>query len=82
MSTKKAAGGRANQGTPRKGRRLGLKKYSGEKVIAGNIIIRQAGSTFHAGLGALMGKDFTIHALKSGKVNFRILHNRKLVEVI
>ena len=51
-------------------RRLGVKKYGGETVIAGNIIMRQKGTRFHAGEGTMLANDFTIMALKSGKVAF------------
>lgn len=74
--------GRAGQGTPRKGRRLGLKASGGEAVISGNIVLRQIGSTFHSGKGTKMSKDFTIFAIKDGKVNFKVLKSRKIVEVI
>jgi len=82
MSTKKAAGGRANQGTPRKGRRLGIKLFGGEKVKTGQIIVRQIGSTFHCGKGVKKGRDFTLFAVKDGKINFRILNQKKIIEVV
>jgi large subunit ribosomal protein L27 len=81
MAHTKAAG-RARQGTPRKGPRLGVKIFGGAKVENGQIIIRQRGSTFHPALGTKMGRDFTIFATKGGKVNFRTLNGKKLVEVI
>ena len=52
------------------GRRLGVKKYGGEKVIPGNIIIRQRGTKVHPGTGVGMGKDHTIFALVEGVVKF------------
>lgn len=82
MATKKAAGGRAHQGTPRKGRRLGIKISGGSLVKTGQIIVRQAGSTFHPGKFVQMGRDYTLFALKDGKVNFRNLMGRKIVEVV
>ncbi len=82
MSTKKAAGGRANQGTPRKGRRLGVKLFAGEKVKLGQIIVRQIGSSFHSGKGVKRGRDFTLFATKDGKVNFKFLNQKKIVEVV
>ena len=48
----------------------GVKKYGGESVITGNIIVRQKGTKFHAGEGVGMGKDFTLFALRDGKVKF------------
>jgi len=81
MAHTKSAG-RARQGTPRKGRRLGVKIIGGQLVKPGQIILRQAGSSFHPATGAQMGRDFTIFALKEGKVSFRTLNGRKIVEVI
>lgn len=62
-------------------KRLGVKLYGGQKAIAGNILIRQRGSKFHPGKNVGMGKDYTLYALDSGIVHFRILHGKKLVEV-
>jgi len=76
------AGGRARQGTPRKGRRLGVKASTGQPVRTGNIIVRQRGSTFLPGTGVRMGRDYTLFALKDGQVNFRTLKGRKMVEVV
>lgn len=53
------------------GKRLGVKKFEGESVKAGNIIIRQRGSVYHPGKNAYMSKDFTIHAKTDGIVKFR-----------
>ena len=52
------------------GKRRGIKKYGGEKVISGNIIARQKGTKFHPGNGTRMGKDFTIYSVKEGSVQF------------
>ena len=60
---------------------LGVKLYAGEKAIPGNIIIRQRGKKFRAGIGVSMGKDFTLFAVKTGKVAFRTLRGKQLVEV-
>lgn len=76
------AGGKARQGTPRKGRRLGVKTFTGHAVKSGDIIVRQAGSSFHPAGGTKMGRDFTIFSMKTGKVNFRVLKGRRIVEVI
>lgn len=54
-----------------KAKRLGVKVFEGQKVIPGNIIIRQKGTKFHPGEGVSMGSDFTIFAVKEGKVNFK-----------
>lgn len=73
--------GRARQGTPRKGKRLGVKIYKGQPVKAGQIIVRQRGSTFLPGKGTSLGRDYTLFALKSGVVNFKTYKGRKVVEV-
>ena len=67
----KKAGGSTRNGRDSAGRRLGVKKYGGEKVIPGNIIIRQRGTKFHPGRNVSMGKDHTIFAISEGYVNFR-----------
>lgn len=76
------AGAKLNKSVPRPGQRLGVKIYGGETVNSGNIIIRQVGSSLHSGEGTRMGKDFTIYAVKQGKVNFRKLNGKNYLEVI
>ncbi|MBN08610.1 MAG: 50S ribosomal protein L27 [Rhodospirillaceae bacterium] len=66
----KKAGGSSRNGRDTAGRRLGVKKFGGEAVIAGNIIIRQRGTKYHPGPNVGMGKDHTIFALTEGKVRF------------
>jgi large subunit ribosomal protein L27 len=67
----KKAGGSSRNGRDSAGRRLGVKKYGGEVVLAGNIIIRQRGTKWHPGDNVGMGKDHTLFALKDGNVAFR-----------
>ena len=67
----KKAGGSSRTGRDSEGRRLGVKKFGGEAVIPGNIIIRQRGTKWHPGLNVGMGKDHTIFATSEGKVAFR-----------
>ena len=67
----KKAGGSSRNGRDTAGRRLGVKKFGGEAVIAGNIIIRQRGTKWHPGAGVGLGKDHTILALVDGAVSFR-----------
>ena len=74
----KKAGGSSNNGRDSVGRRLGVKKFGGEKVIVGNIIIRQRGTKWHPGEGVGMGKDHTIFALRDGNVSFRTRRNGKV----
>lgn len=69
------------QGTSRNGRdsnskRLGVKKFGGEAVIPGNIILRQRGTRYHPGAGVGMGRDHTLFALVAGKVSFDKLHRK------
>jgi large subunit ribosomal protein L27 len=66
----KKAGGSSRNGRDSAGRRLGIKNYGGEIVLAGNILARQRGTTWHAGRNVGMGKDHTLFALKDGKVQF------------
>ena len=67
----KKAGGSSRNGRDSAGRRLGVKKFGGEAVIAGNIIVRQRGTKVHPGINVGMGKDHTLFALTDGKVAFR-----------
>jgi large subunit ribosomal protein L27 len=82
MAHKKAAGS-TNNGRDSNPKMYGVKKYGGEDVIPGNIIVRQCGSKFHAGKGVGKGKDFTLFALKEGKVKFSWYNKKKkIVSVI
>lgn len=69
MAHKKGQGSTSN-GRDSNGQRRGVKRYGGEKVISGNIIVRQVGSKFLAGRGVGMGKDYTIFAVTEGVVKF------------
>ncbi len=66
----KKAGGSSRNGRDSAGRRLGVKKFGGEAVIPGNIIVRQRGTKFHPGTNVGMGRDHTIFATQAGKVTF------------
>ena len=74
MSHKKA-GGSSRNGRDSRGQRLGVKKYGGQSVIAGNILVRQHGTQFHPGTNVGIGGDCTLFALTDGVVQFR--HTRK-----
>ncbi len=63
-------------------KRLGVKLFGGQTVKAGNIIVRQKGTKFHAGKGTGLGKDYTIFAVESGKVEFKKLRGKQYVEVV
>ena len=67
----KKAGGSTRNGRDSAGRRLGLKKFGGQKGIPGNIIVRQRGTKFHPGKNVSIGKDHTIFAVLEGIVSFR-----------
>ena len=67
----KKAGGSSRNGRDTAGRRLGVKKFGAEEVLAGNILVRQRGTKFHAGANVGMGKDHTLFAKADGTVSFK-----------
>lgn len=77
----KKAGGSSRNGRDSDGRRLGVKKFGGEAVLAGNIIVRQRGTKVHAGKNVAMGKDHTLFALTDGHVAFATKWGRACVSV-
>jgi large subunit ribosomal protein L27 len=78
----KKAGGSSRNGRDSAGKRLGVKKFGGEHVIPGNIIIRQRGTKVHPGNGVGLGRDFTIFALVEGQVTFKKRGDRQYVHVL
>ncbi len=80
MATKKA-GGSSSNGRNSAGRRLGIKKFGGEFVISGNIIVRQRGTKFFPGENVGKGRDDTLFSLTDGKVVFSEKKRRKFVSV-
>ncbi|MDR2508075.1 MAG: 50S ribosomal protein L27 [Candidatus Accumulibacter sp.] len=68
----KKAGGSSRNGRESESKRLGVKRYGGEKVLAGNILVRQRGTAFHPGINVGVGKDHTLYALADGLVCFSI----------
>ncbi len=80
MAHKKGAGSSKN-GRDSNSKRLGVKRYGGESVIPGNIILRQRGTKIKPGENVGLGKDFTIYALADGQVTFETRHGRKYVSV-
>ncbi|APE04828.1 MULTISPECIES: 50S ribosomal protein L27 [Alteromonas] len=80
----KKAGGSTKNGRDSESKRLGVKRFGGESVLAGNIIVRQRGTRFHAGDNMGIGKDHTLFALKDGKVQFDVKgpKNRKFVSIV
>ena len=79
----KKAGGSTRNGRDSNPKYLGVKRYGGETVSAGNIIVRQRGTKFHPGKNVGMGRDHTLHALIEGKVKFQTKgpKNRKFVSI-
>jgi large subunit ribosomal protein L27 len=67
----KKAGGSSRNGRDSQSKRLGVKKFGGERVVGGNIIVRQRGTKYYPGTGVGMGKDHTLFALTDGAVAFR-----------
>ncbi len=77
----KKGGGSSRNGRDSVGQRLGVKRFGGEKVVSGNIIIRQHGSKFHPGLNVDMGRDYTLFATADGFVKFESRRGRRLISV-
>ena len=80
----KKAGGSTRNGRDSESKRLGVKRYGGEQVLAGNILVRQRGTRFHAGTNVGLGRDHTLFAKATGKVLFETKgpKNRKFVSVV
>ena len=80
----KKAGGSTRNGRDSESKRLGVKRFGGEAVLAGNILVRQRGTRFHAGENVGIGKDHTLFAKADGKVEFvtRGPKSRKFVQVV
>ena len=80
----KKAGGSTKNGRDSESKRLGVKRFGGESVLAGNIIVRQRGTRFHAGDNVKIGRDHTLFATVEGAVKFEVRgpKNRKTVSII
>lgn len=74
--------GKTNQKSNRPGQRRGVKKFGGQKTAVGQIIVRQVGSSFHAGKGTKTGKDYTIYAIKPGIIKFFKKLGKNFVSVV
>ena len=81
MAHKKGQGSSRN-GRDSNGQRRGVKRHAGQIVLAGNILVRQVGTSIHAGTNVGIGRDFTLFALKSGTVNYRKSGPRTIVSII
>ncbi|MFQ5398081.1 MAG: 50S ribosomal protein L27 [Anaerolineae bacterium] len=77
----KKGGGSTRNGRDSNSQRLGVKRYAGEFVIPGNIIVRQRGTKFRPGNHVGLGRDYTIYAMTAGQVKFETKHGRKYVSV-
>jgi len=80
----KKAGGSTRNGRDSESKRLGVKRYGGQEVLAGNIIVRQRGTKFHPGVNVGMGKDHTLFAKVDGAVKFEVkgAKGRKYVNIV
>lgn len=78
----KKGGGTAKTNHDSISKRLGVKKYGGEKVTVGNIILRQKGNKFYPGINVKAGNDYTLFALTEGKVEFKMKLGKKVVNVV
>jgi large subunit ribosomal protein L27 len=80
----KKAGGSTRNGRDSESKRLGVKRYGGETVTAGNIIVRQRGTRFHPGVNVGCGRDHTLFATADGKVEFKVRgpNKRKYVNIV
>ena len=80
MAHKKGQGASRN-GRDSQAQRRGVKRFGGEQVLAGNILVRQVGTLFHPGANVGMGRDFALFALKTGKVKYSQSGSRKLISI-
>ena len=80
----KKAGGSTRNGRDSESKRLGVKRFGGQEVLAGNILVRQRGTKFHAGANVGIGKDHTLFAKADGKVQFEVKgpKNRKYINIV
>lgn len=76
------SGGATRQHSQRAGKRLGVKLFGGQTIKTGQIVVRQRGAEFHAGVNTELGRDFTLFALADGIVKFRKLEGVNYVDVI
>lgn len=82
MAHTKSGGSKAAQGSQRRGKRLGVKVFGGQKAEAGDIIVRQRGTKFHPGKNVGLGRDFTLFATTGGRVEFKKRLGKQVVAVV
>jgi large subunit ribosomal protein L27 len=80
--SKTKAGGKTRQGTTRPGKRPGIKKFGGQAIQTGQIIVRQKGTKFHPGDGVGIGRDHTLFALKDGVVSFKKRLGKSIIAIV
>ncbi|MCC6261491.1 MAG: 50S ribosomal protein L27 [Anaerolineales bacterium] len=78
----KVGGGSSRNGRDSNSQRLGVKRYAGQFVLSGNVLVRQRGTKIKPGLNVLVGKDDTLFAIADGVVIFDVVHGRKRVNVV
>lgn len=78
----KTGGGSTRKNRDSVSKRLGVKIFGGQKVVSGNIIVRQKGNKFYPGIGVKQGNDYTLFATVSGKVNFKKSLSKTIVNVV
>ncbi|RYY95574.1 MAG: 50S ribosomal protein L27 [Alphaproteobacteria bacterium] len=78
----KKAGGSTRNGRDSNSKRLGVKRFGGEEVLAGNIIVRQRGTQYHPGRNVGLGRDHTIFATESGRVEFRETKGKMFISIV
>jgi large subunit ribosomal protein L27 len=78
----KKAGGSTRNGRDSESKRLGIKKFGGEQVVAGNILVRQRGTRIHPGVNVGIGSDHTLFATSDGKVEFKPKGGRTVVNIV
>ncbi|MBE0671651.1 MAG: 50S ribosomal protein L27 [Anaerolineales bacterium] len=78
----KTGGGSTRNGRDSNAQRLGVKRYAGQFVLSGNILVRQRGTKIKPGINVLVGKDDTLFAIADGIVMFDVVHGRKRVNII
>lgn len=78
----KTGGGSTKKNRDSISKRLGVKKYGGQKVVSGNILVRQKGNKFYPGAGTKQGNDYTVFATVSGKVNFKKRLDKTIISVV
>ncbi|MBM3180559.1 MAG: 50S ribosomal protein L27 [Chloroflexi bacterium] len=78
----KTGGGSTRNGRDSNAQRLGVKRYAGQFVLSGNILVRQRGTRIKPGINVLVGKDDTLFAIADGIVVFDVVHGRKRVNIV